>query len=206
MTYYMRIGKAAELLGVCTKTLRRWDKAKKLHCNRTVGNHRRISMLEIRRLQQKKGSKNSGQAARQGKTAIYARVSSHEQKQKGDLQRQITTIKTYCKEKEEEREEPLVVTDVASGLKQERRGLRQLCRAVEEGTIHRIVVTYPDRLTRFGFDYLKRYFHSHGVNITCVHQPATQTIQETLVTDLIAIVTSFSGRVHGLRSHKNSKQ
>lgn len=62
------------------------------------------------------------------------------------------------------------------------------------------------RLTRFGFKYLERYFLSHGVTITCIQQEKTLNIQQELVPDMIAIITSFSGRVHGFRSHKNSQK
>ena len=65
-----------------------------------------------------------------------------------------------------------------------------------------MVLTYPDRLTRFGFQYLERYFNSFNTSIQVIHQKANQTLEEELVQDLIAIITSFSGRIHGLRSAK----
>ena len=65
-----------------------------------------------------------------------------------------------------------------------------------------MILTYPDRLTRFGFQYLERYFASFNTSIQIIHQKANQTPEEELVQDLISIVTSFSGRIHGLRSAK----
>ena len=47
MKAILRIGEAAHLIGVSTKTIRRWDKAGKISCFRTVGNHRRIKLIEI---------------------------------------------------------------------------------------------------------------------------------------------------------------
>ena len=75
-----------------------------------------------------------------------------------------------------------------------------MSRLIEEGTVNRVIVTYKDRLTRFGFNYLKRYFSSHGANITIINQTEAKGVQNELVQDLIAIITSFSGRVHGMRS------
>ncbi|MHA1385960.1 MAG: MerR family transcriptional regulator, partial [Candidatus Helarchaeota archaeon] len=50
MEYYYRISKAAQLMGVCPKTIGRWDARGKLECKRTLGGHRRISIFEIRRV------------------------------------------------------------------------------------------------------------------------------------------------------------
>ena len=205
MVVYVRIGIAAQRLGVCIKTIRRWDKAGKIRCCRTTGGHRRITVIEIRRLQ---GQTEVERTSFSQQTAIYARVSSHEQKKKGELARQIQVAQDWCQREEnrEKRAKPVIFTDVGSGLNTKRRGLQKLWQAIEKGQITRIVVTYQDRLTRLGFQYLKSYFHSHGAIIRCVQQTQKQTPQEELVADLIAIVTSFSGRVHGLRSHKNKRR
>ena len=82
------IGIAASILGVCIKPMRRWEMKKKISCMRTLGGHRRISIQEIKRLLQKHRkvphiSLNSPEQ----KCAIYARVSSHKQSKRGDLDR-----------------------------------------------------------------------------------------------------------------------
>jgi predicted site-specific integrase-resolvase len=66
-------------------------------------------------------------------------------------------------------------------------------------------VNYKDRLTRFGFDYLASYFKSHGVSIIVLKETEIQDPQKELVDDLIAIVTSFSGKIYGMRSNKAKK-
>ncbi|MHA1301522.1 MAG: MerR family transcriptional regulator, partial [Candidatus Helarchaeota archaeon] len=45
MIRYYRVSEAAALLGVCAKTVRRWDASGKLDCRRNLGGHRRISVL-----------------------------------------------------------------------------------------------------------------------------------------------------------------
>ncbi|MHA1146429.1 MAG: MerR family DNA-binding transcriptional regulator, partial [Candidatus Helarchaeota archaeon] len=50
MSSWLRIGQAAAELGVCAKTLRRWDRAGKIRCVRTAGGHRRFSVLEVSRV------------------------------------------------------------------------------------------------------------------------------------------------------------
>jgi predicted site-specific integrase-resolvase len=101
---------------------------------------------------------------------------------------------------------PVVYTDVGSGLNARRGGLKRLCKAIEHGQVQRVFVTFKDRLTRFGFEYLQRYFSSHGVSIGVIRQPITRTMDEELVADMIAIITSFSGRVHGRRGHRKREK
>ncbi len=66
-------------------------------------------------------------------------------------------------------------------------------------------MNYKDRLTRFGFEYLKSYFDLHGAKVLVLNQEAIQDPQNELVEDLIVIVASFSGKIYGLRSHKAKK-
>ena len=80
-----------------------------------------------------------------------------------------------------------------------------MCRLIEGGMVNRVIVTYKDRLTRFGFNYLKRYFSSHGASITIINQTEAEGVQNELVQDFIAIITSFSGRVHGMRNRGKRK-
>jgi putative resolvase len=183
------------MLGVCTRTVRRWDVAGKITCTRTPGGHRRISLdiIEGHAVRDVDGD----QLNVAGSVAVYCRVSSHEQKAKGDLARQVTTTMRHCTKTG--LRSPVVFTDVGSGLNATRPGLARLCRQVESGYIRTVVVSFKDRLTRFGFEYLRRYFMSHGASIIVARQPAIRSMQDELVEDLIAIVTSFSGRVHGMR-------
>ena len=50
MKHHIAIGEASKILGVCVKTLRRWDKDGKIHCYRTPGGHRRFAIIEIERI------------------------------------------------------------------------------------------------------------------------------------------------------------
>lgn len=193
------LNEAARLLGVSTSTIRFWEKQKKIRCLRTVGGRRRVSESEIKRLR--------GDVAppKEVKTALYGRVSSHEQKAKGDLERQLERLKAAAGELA--LGEPVYVfTDVASGLSDKRKGLSRLMELSAQGAITDVVITYKDRLTRFGFGYLEKYFESYGVKIHLVNGQADQkSLQDELVDDLLSIVTSFSGRLYGLRSHQKAR-
>lgn len=136
--------------------------------------------------------------------AIYGRVSSHEQKKKGDLDRQVDHARGYCSTTYNGY--GYIFQDIGSGLNTRRPGLQKLFKLIEKKRIDKVVLTYPDRLTRFGFDYLDAYFKSHGTELIVLNKKAGMSMQEELVQDLIAIITSFSGRVHGLRSHQKKKK
>ena len=50
----IRVGAAAELLGVSVDTLRRWEASGRLHVRRSPGGQRLISSAELRRLQRER--------------------------------------------------------------------------------------------------------------------------------------------------------
>ena len=197
MDKLLTMKEAKELLGVSTKTIQNWDKAGIIKVVRTPGGRRRIPLSEVERI---RGGSTSSQKK---KIAIYARVSSNEQKQKGDLERQISFVK------ENVDKEFLIVdtlSDVGSGLNDKRKGLHKLMKMAKENEITDIAIRYKDRLTRFGYGYLEEYFNSYGVTIHVLDQEEeVKTAQEELADDLISIITSFSGKLYGLRSKKHKE-
>ncbi len=193
------VSQAALRLGVCVKTIHRWDALDKIHCLRTVGGHRRIPISEVNRLLgvMHRNLITTTQSPK-GRVAIYARVSGHRQKTDGDLDRQLKTLTKECRKQYSP--SPLVFTDIGSGLNMKRRGLRRLLRVAKSGTIHTLLITHRDRLARFGFELIERILEDYNVSLKILYQPEEQTPQEDLVTDLMALIASFSGRVYGLRA------
>jgi hypothetical protein len=55
---------------------------------------------------------------------------------------------------------------------------------VRDADYGRILVTYEDRLTRFGFSYLEWYFDCYGVTITVIKDETDKSAQEELVAAL----------------------
>lgn len=135
--------------------------------------------------------------------AIYARVSSHDQKKNGDLTRQIEYLEDYCKRNGVF--DYSVFSDVASGLNAKRSGLNNLIDAVFSNNISVVYITYRDRLTRFGFEYLEKFFKYFGVEIIVVCTEDSKSVQEELVDDMMSLIASFSGRLYGLRSSSKKK-
>jgi len=197
---------AAEIFGVCIKTLRRWDKAKKIRCLRTLGGHRRFPVQEIRRILEGKKSnryKDKGTTNLTSKCAIYGRVSSHKQKKRGDLARQIEALQFHAQK--EKLELYKVYKDVGSGLNTKRKGLWRLIRDAKNNKFSLILINYKDKLTRFGYMYLKNYLSEFGVRIEYLNSFEDKSPESEMVEDLVAIIHSFSGKLYGLRSGKIKK-
>ncbi|MEM0052768.1 MAG: IS607 family transposase [Nitrososphaeria archaeon] len=179
---------AKKLLGVTTWTIQQWDRQGKIRCVRTVGGRRRIPESEIKRIL----------GLKEERVVVgYARVSSSTQKD--DLERQKQLILNYAKEKGYG--DVQILLDVGSGLNEERKNFLKLLQAVFERKTSKIIVAYKDRLTRFGFETLKRVFSAFGTEIEVINHEE-KTPQEELVEDLVTIVSHFAGKLYGMGSHK----
>ncbi len=118
------------------------------------------------------------------------------------MRRQVELLKKYANEHGYEIVE--IITDVSSGLKENRKGLKRLFKLVTEKRIDIVLVTFKDRLTRFGFEYLKYFFRKFDVDIVCISNEEKSPLEE-LLDDFVSIIISFTGRIYGMRSHKVKK-
>jgi len=96
----------------------------------------------------------------------------------------------------------MTLTDIGSGLGSERKNLQRVLALVQDYQVAEVVVTFSDRLTRFGLSYLQTLFSGYGVTLTVLHPEEEKTPEQELVDDLLAIIASFAGRLYGLRSRK----
>jgi predicted site-specific integrase-resolvase len=63
-----------------------------------------------------------------------------------------------------------------------------------------LVISYPDRLARFGLAILKQMYQLFKVQIIIAKIDTTTLSQEQqLINDVLAILTSFAGRIHRAR-------
>jgi len=135
--------------------------------------------------------------------AIYGRVSSHKQNKRGDLDRQIAVLKQYASDNFLNVYK--VYKDVGSGLNTKRKGLWRMLRDAKNNKFSLLLVNYKDRLTRFGYKYVKKYLSEFGVNLLYLHALDEKAPESEMVEDLVAIIHSFSGKLYGLRSNRNKK-
>ena len=135
---------------------------------------------------------------------IYARVSTNEQKNRGDLDRQIDYIIREIIAKNPKNLK--VFSEVGSGLNDNRTELKKLLDMVMNDEIDRIFILYKDRLTRFGFNYLEQICNKFGTEIIVISEEIQEkSIQEELAEDIISIIHSFSGKLYGMRNKIKEK-
>ena len=134
-----RMEEAAGLLGIHPQTLRTWDVQGKIRVVRTPVGKRRVPESEIRRLQ---GQDVVGGLNVPSAWAVYGRVSTHEQKARGDLARQVVHVRETLQVSQGVR--PSVeITDVASGLSDKRPGLLRLMALARQGKVSDVAVPGP---------------------------------------------------------------
>lgn len=193
----MSIGEAAKALGVSTQTLRRWDIDGKLVAERTPGGRRRYRAEDVATF----NPLGLNRTTLTRPTVAYARVSSHDQK--CDLERQVKVLEMYCAAQGWEFS---IITDLGSGMNYRKKGLTHLLDDILEDKVGRLVLTHKDRLLRFGAELVFAVCEAKNVEVVIINQGADRTfVEQELAEDVLEIVTVFSARLYGSRSHKNKK-
>jgi putative resolvase len=97
------------------------------------------------------------------------------------------------------------LTDVGSGLNYSKRGLKQLISRICSGDVGHLVLSHKDRLLRFGSELVFSLCEHFSCEVVIVNATEDATFEEDLANDVIEIVSVFSARLYGSRSHKNKK-
>jgi len=183
-----------ELVGIKYPTFKQYVREGKIKVIYTSMGRIRVPYSEVERFL----------GIRQGseiRAIIYARVSSKDQKE--DLKRQIQHLTEYCIAKGYKVVD--VLSDVGSGLNTERKGLLKLFDYVVSRKADVVVITYKDRLARFGFEYLEFFFKQYNVRIESVLGEEPKDAYQEFVEDLMSIIKSFAGKLYGMKSQRKKK-
>ena len=130
---------------------------------------------------------------RSGRTVIYARVSSHDQR--ADLDRQVARLTGWATTHGLSVDE--VVVEVGSGMNGKR---RRLARLLADATAVTVVVEHRDRLARFGVEHLEAALAAHGRRVVVVDDGE---VDDDVVGDMTEVLTSFCARRYGRRGARN---
>ncbi len=179
-TGYLSPKEASKYLGVSKKTLTRWREAEKIEFIRP-GPRKYYYKVE------------SVLPDKERVNYIYARVST---------KNQTSNLIFQVKSLQEKYPEHRVLKDVGSGLDGQRQGYQTLLEQASKGLVGELVLTHQDRLTRFGFETIRRFIEVNGGKVLVYHRKETSPPEE-LVEDLLSIIDSFSSHVPGLRKYKN---
>jgi len=132
-------------------------------------------------------------AGPRSRTAVYARVSSADQK--ADLDRQVARVTAWATTQQIPVDK--VVTEVGSALNGHRRKFVALLR---DPAVTRIVVEHRDRFCRFGSEYVQAVLAAHGRELVVVD---SSEVDDDLVRDMTEILTSMCARLYGKRAAQN---
>ena len=174
--------KASAQLGIHQNTLRRYADEGRIQTIRTASGQRRYDVDAFLR--------QSADAA----LVCYCRVSSA--KQRDGLARQVAFMRERYPNAE-------IVSDTGGGLNFRRKGLVALLERLQRGDKLRIVVAHRDRLARFGFELIQWLAEQNGGGVVVLDNTDYSPEQE-LTQDILAILHTFSCRLHGLRRYRNA--
>ena len=131
-----------------------------------------------------------------GNVALYARVSSADQK--ADLDRQFDRLSEYAIAHKMSVVDS--VKEIGSNFNGHRRGMMRL---LANSNIQTVVIEHRDRLIRFGFEYLEASLSAQNRKIVVID---TKELADDVVRDLHEVIVSMCARLYGKRSAKNKAQ
>jgi putative resolvase len=179
----MKLSQYAKKAGISYKTAWRWYKAGTLDAYQTP-----TGMVVVRDPQMDRIGT--------GRIALYARVSSADQK--SDLERQMQRLRDYAAARGYQVAKE--VTEIASGLNESRPKFLKL---LADPTIGTIIVEHKDRGTRFGWNYITTLMEAQGRRMEAVFPDETK---DDLVNDFVSIITSMAARIYGRRGSRRKAE
>ncbi|MFJ9370140.1 IS607 family transposase [Nocardia sp. NPDC101769] len=189
MAEFLRLARAAQRLGIHPQTLRLWADTGKIPVT-WVGRERRFAAADVEAM---RVVPEGGGAPRVRLEGLYVRVSGSSGQESSVAAQEAELRATATGEVVG------VFKDRASGLRENRPGLNRLLAAVADGSVTVVRVTHEDRLARFGVGWLTRLFQVYGAELEVLH-PKRSGGREELLEDFVSLVTTFAGRLYGMRS------
>ena len=100
-----------------------------------------------------------------------------------------------------------MITDIGSGLNLNKRGIRKLIKLAIEGKIDELVISYKDRLARFGFELIEDLIREYSKGkIIIINEKEKQLPEEELAYDVLQIMNVFVAKMNGLRKYKKKNE
>jgi len=76
-----------------------------------------------------------------------------------------------------------------------------------EGKVNEVVITYKDRLARFGYDLIEWLIETYSNGkIKIINKKEEETKEEEMVGDILTIMNVYVAKINGIRSGKNKKK
>ena len=187
---YVKPSVATRQLGIDRRTLKKWADDGFIDYIQPGGRGQRL--YDITSV----NSKNNDTIQPSSVSIVYGRVSTR--KQLPYLRTQLATLSAKYSDHR-------VISDCASGLNYQRRGLQEILQLAFAKRLCVVRVSHKDRLCRFGFDLIEYILKAHGAEIV-VETDHSYTAEEDLAHDVMSVITVFGARLHGKRSGASRKQ
>lgn len=186
----MRAKQVLELLQVHRVTLNKYVREGKIHVIKMANGRYEYNDEDVFAFIGKK-KKSHG-----SKIISYSRVST--QAQKSQLKEQTMRIYNSCVTRGLTLDEQL--EDIGSGMSSDRKNFEILCQRVFKEEISLLVIENKDRLVRFGFDMLERFFNYFGTKILVLNDSLeNKTYEQELTEDLISVIHYFTTKSYSHR-------
>lgn len=198
--------------GIVPQTIRNYVKQGKLKAIKSANNRYYFEEAEINRFEREFILNNQYDNSLLVKKANAVKMNSvgnwcfYLRSSEGNkvlLQNQETNLRNHYPEPK------FVIKDSASGLNENRNGLRKMINKIKNGEITDVAVTQADRLSRFGNTYLIELFEAYNVKLhvlfdeKSLEKDTKHDLQQELMKDFMSLIASFSGRFYRLRSLEN---
>lgn len=188
-----RIEQAAQILGVSTSTLRRWELKEKLFL---IEQKVRIVYIDFPNLRCQRGKPLNVNA----KPLLMPVFPAVIKNLIWNVKKKV--LEMYCATHGWKVE---LITDLGSGMNYYKKGLKKLLNAILESNVGRLVITHKDRLLRFGAELIFALCEAKEVEVIIINSGIETKFDEELAKDVLEIITVFSARLYGSRSRKNQK-
>ena len=190
----MRCKEALELLKVHRVTLNKYVREGKIRATELANGRYEYNDDDVYAFIGKRVEKHGT------KIISYSRVST--QNQKDQLKEQTKRIYDSCIARGIVLDEQL--EDIGSGMSSDRKNFDKLCQMIFHGDVDTVVLENKDRLVRFGFDMLEKFFKYFGTNILVLNDKLeNKTYEQELTDDLISVIHYFTMKSYSHRRKLN---
>jgi putative resolvase len=149
MSIFLSQKQAREFLNITRTTILRWEEQGKIKVYKTSGGHRRYLKTDLEKLIGM-DDVESDVIKSTSICVIYERVSTKKQEIAGNWDRQVGRLTSFALDRRMSISH--VIKEVASGINENRKGIKCLLSIIDKETIQYLVIEYKDRLARFGYN------------------------------------------------------
>ena len=201
---FLKVGEAAEFLGVSHSQIRLLCSKGELECHTTFGSHRRISAESISQYAFGVGLNESADNDAGGKGIyLYCRTSSESQRDALKNQKARLT-EEVCKREGCKPEDLEIISECCSSMSANRKGLNKLVELMIKGSVKRIYLTYWDRISRSPAQtgLIEHIARMNRVEIVCVDEQEDLDAHSEMVKEVLNLITVFANRASSAKAAK----